>query len=79
MMALVNWIISGIATAGIALLSLLPTSPFTTMTINNTVLGYINYFFPVAEATAFFTTWLVAVVTYYILRWGLRWAKLAEG
>ena len=61
-----------------AVLILLPDSPFANIEIPSEVkqiLGYVNYFVPVAAMLAIGTGWLVAIGVYYLYQTILRWAK----
>lgn len=61
-----------------AVLILLPDSPFANVDIPYEVkqlLGYVNYFVPVAAMLAIGTGWLAAIGIYYLYQTILRWAK----
>lgn len=76
MIGILNAIISGLGTVLTGLFSLLPPSPFQfTYSLNNTWLGYINYFLPFSSAIAHLSLYLVAVGVYYGFRAVLRWIK----
>lgn len=61
-----------------AILFLLPDSPFANVTIPDEVkqiLGYVNYFVPIAAMLVIGTGWLAAIGIYYLYQTILRWAK----
>ena len=61
-----------------AVLILLPDSPFKNVDIPievKQILGYVNYFVPVAAMLAIGTGWLAAIGIYYLYQTILRWAK----
>lgn len=61
-----------------AVMLLLPDSPFANVDIPyevKQILGYVNYFVPVAAMLAIGTGWLVAIGIYYLYQTILRWAK----
>lgn len=61
-----------------AVLLLLPDSPFKDVVIPDEVkqiLGYVNYFVPVAAMLAIGTGWLGAIGIYYLCQTILRWTK----
>jgi hypothetical protein len=39
------------------------------------LLGYVNYFIPIAEMAAILSVWVVAIAAYYVASVALRWAK----
>jgi hypothetical protein len=49
------------------------------MTISNTIggqiLGYINYFIPIAEMATITALWVSSIMVYYAASIVLRWAK----
>lgn len=78
---IINKLISGIASFGNSLFSLLPNSPFNNIGENsffNTISGKVNYFLPVNQILIIFSTWLVAIASYYIIMIALRWLKAIE-
>lgn len=78
MIGILNAVIAGIGTIILGLISLLPSSPFGVPSgLPVLWLGYINYFIPVGGMVASLTVYLVAVALYYVLRVGMRWAKIA--
>jgi len=46
-----------------------------TQGISSEILGYINYFVPLAEFTAILSLWVLAIGAYYIASIVLRWIK----
>jgi hypothetical protein len=44
-------------------------------TFGGEMLGYINYFLPIAEMAAITATWVVSIGAYYAISIVLRWAK----
>lgn len=61
-----------------AIVLLLPDSPFANITIPDEVMnimGYVNYFVPVAAMLSIGTSWLAAIGIYYLYQTILRWAK----
>lgn len=61
-----------------AIMVLLPDSPFANFDIPQEVkeiLGYVNYFVPIAAMLAIGTGWLAAIGIYYLYQTILRWAK----
>lgn len=61
-----------------AVLLLLPDSPFKSFTVPDEVkqlLGYVNYFVPVAAMLSIATAWLGAIGIYYLCQTILRWTK----
>lgn len=78
MIGLFNSFIKGLGTVLVAMLSLLPTSPFVFVsTIDNKYLGYMNYFLPIDSAVAHLEAYVLAVAIYYGLRIVLKWIKAA--
>lgn len=61
-----------------AIMFILPDSPFADIEIPDEVtqiLGYVNYFVPVAAMLSIGAAWLTAIGIYYLLQTVLRWAK----
>lgn len=74
----VNKMISLIGSAVTAVLSLLPSSPFTfVQSIDSEWLNAINWIFPVGTIVSHLEAFCLAVVVYYGLRVLLRWVKAA--
>lgn len=64
-------------------LMLLPDSPFQQIEFEvnqwiSTVLGWINYFVPIASILVFTTTYLIAVFAWYVVRWILRLGRYIQ-
>lgn len=78
--SLINWL-NGIASAAILLL---PESPFSELSIATfpgafgDVMGWINYFVPIGAMLGIMTTYLVAVLAWYTVRWILRVAQYID-
>ncbi len=78
---IINKFISGIASFGNLLFSVLPDSPFNNIGGNsffNTISGKVNYFLPINQMMIIFSTWLISIATYYIVMIALRWLKAIE-
>ena len=61
-----------------AVVYLLPDSPFKNVDIPQEVidiLGYVNYFVPVAAMLSIGASWLGAIGVYYLYQTILRWAR----
>ncbi len=61
-----------------AIVLLLPDSPFANITVPDEVMnimGYVNYFVPVAAMLSIGASWLAAIGIYYLYQTILRWAK----
>jgi len=43
--------------------------------MNSYVLGWLNYFFPIAELASILFVWLVAITAYYLASIVLRWIR----
>jgi hypothetical protein len=43
--------------------------------VGSEVLGYINYFLPLAEMTAILSAWVIAIGAYYTASIVMRWLK----
>lgn len=81
MLNIFQWIVNGLESAAVAAVSLLPDSPFQTITLSQTssnVLGYINYFVPVGQIVAFLSLFTAATAIWYGVRWILRFSKFVE-
>lgn len=67
-----------------AALSWLPQSPFapagyfSRLQLDQTGLGWLNWFFPVHEALVMTAAWLGAIVLWYLATIVLRWVKAIE-
>ena len=75
MIKLLNLIIKGLAVAGTAVLSLLPSTPFVLYNVDNKIVRYMNYAFPIPAAVTLLTAWVAAVGAYYGIRKIMRWLK----
>lgn len=65
----------------LAVLNLLPDSPFEFLTKNAqiyNILRYVNWFLPVQQMIAVAEAWLAAVAVYFIYSIVLRWIKAVE-
>lgn len=70
----------------IRIVNLLPDSPFVAFlslvekneTVN-TMLGYLNYFVPVALVLQILSGWLVCIALYYVITPILHWTKAVKG
>lgn len=63
------------------ILSLLPDSPFQSLSMPSSVstrLGYLNWLVPVSSILTVLTAWLTAVSIFYIYQIILRWTKVIE-
>lgn len=79
MVGLLNKIIELLASALNAVLTLLPTSPFQSISFPDTgFLGWIGLFIPVTAILDLFATWLSAVLVWYGLRWVFRFVRYIE-
>ena len=61
-----------------AIVLLLPDSPFANITVPDEVMnimGYVNYFVPVAAMLSIGASWLAAIGIYYLYQTILWWAK----
>lgn len=61
-----------------AVVLLLPDSPFKDIEIPaevKEIIGYVNYFVPIAAMLAIGTAWITAIGVYYLYQTILRWAK----
>ena len=64
-----------------ALLSFLPSSPFTKFFDSMEalpVLGFLNYFIPVSEMIAIGEAWTACVTIFYLYQAALRFVKMIE-
>lgn len=64
------------------IVSLLPQSPFeqfySTFSLLQTGLGWLNWFVPVGSLLAIMLVWLVAIAGYYAYRALLHWSGLSS-
>lgn len=76
MISAVNTVISAVGSCLVAILALLPSSPFTwDLSQSNDFIKAICWVFPVASAIDHLTTYVAAVAVYYAIRVVLRWVK----
>jgi hypothetical protein len=74
-------LIDGLVMALNAIVFFLPDSPFREPieniqnSLGSELLGYINYFLPVAEMITIIAAWLVCIGLYYLASIIMRWAK----
>jgi hypothetical protein len=64
---------------GMAVLNLLPTSPFYTLNeiiLTNEVLSYLAWFVPLGPIVGLLQLWVTAIVGWYAIKKILRWAKI---
>lgn len=76
---LLQGILNGAGVCLSSISSLLPVSPFIKVldmfSVSGSILGYINYFFPVAECVALLEGWGVAITIFYIFKPIMLWIK----
>jgi len=81
MIAELNSFISGTGDVLAGVIAFLPHSPFTAymnLSLNNTILGYINWFIPIGTFIAILEAWIAAIAIWYIIQIILRWLKAVE-
>lgn len=72
----INMIIKGFASAIMAILSILPDSPFTwDLGGLSGIWHYAAYFIPFQAMITVTSAYLISVAVWYVLRWALRFAK----
>lgn len=61
-------------------IGLLPTCPFAEIDLSGfvSVMGYINYFIPVGRMFSTATLWASALLIWYCIQWGFRWANVID-
>lgn len=62
-------------------ISFLPASPFKSFmnfSLDNDMIGAMNYFLPISEIISVLQAWLVAVTVYYIWMTVGRWVKIID-
>jgi len=72
-----SWIWSAFRVVIIAVIGVLPDSPFT-MISNSAIgeyIGYINWILPLQQIVAILQVWVVAIAIFYIYQAILRWVK----
>lgn len=78
-MGIVNAVIKGFAGVITSLLALLPTSPFTwNLGGLSGFWKYVTYWIPIPEMITELSAYLVAVATWYVIRWVLRFVKYIQ-
>ena len=77
---LIDWFFNALKGILIAVLSLLPDSPFNL--IDNTVIGqylnYINWIIPMNQIIAILELWVVAIAIFYVYQAIMRWVKAID-
>lgn len=81
--SVIDTILEWLSDMCIAVLMLLPESPFAGISLAKipgfaNVLGWINYFVPIGAMLSIFTTYLLAVMIWYGVRWVLRLAQYID-
>jgi len=75
----INMIIKGFASSLMAVLSILPDSPFTwDLGGLSDIWYYATYFIPFQAMITVTSAYLVAVAVWYLLRWVLRFTKFID-
>lgn len=61
-------------------LSLLPMSPFSnlSLSVGADIVAYINFFVPVGQMITISSAWLSCIAIWYVVQICLRWLKAAE-
>lgn len=79
MINLINLIIQACANAVLAILNLLPQTPFNwDLGALGEYWGYVNYFIPFASMATIMTGFLSATLVWYGVRWVLRFVKYID-
>lgn len=80
MVDVVNFLLDICGKLGEGLTWLLPQSPFSglQLIIDSDILGYINYFVPIAEMVNIGMAWLTAIALWYVYAIVLRWVKAIQ-
>lgn len=79
MIDFLNFLIKNFAAIVVGILNLLPQSPFTwDVGALGPYMAYINYFIPFGVLAGIMSTYLVAVLTWYAVRWVLRFVKYID-
>lgn len=81
LLALLQGIIDGLATALGGLVSVLPTSPFTALnavTMDSKWFGYLCYIVPIPQIVGLLQAWGTSILLFYVYMIFLRWAKAIE-
>lgn len=78
MIALINEIIEAVGKVLLALLNLLPDSPFNyVLNIDNQIMKFFCWIFPVPQVVSHMQAYVTAVAVYYCIRIALKWIKAA--
>ena len=80
-MDLIEWLTGVFKSIADAIFNVLPKSPIVYLETNSeirTILSYINWFIPVYLWISILESWLVSILTYYIVQIVLRWIKVIE-
>ncbi|KJF25602.1 hypothetical protein TZ02_17750 [Clostridium aceticum] len=75
-----NLLIKALGTVLGAIIGLLPSSPFQTIS-NSAVteyLGMLNWFISVDAMITILTYWTTAIISYYVISTAMRWGKTIE-
>lgn len=79
MIALINDVIKSFSDVMLALLQLLPSSPFTwDLSSASGLMGWFDYFIPVSEIVTLVGSYVAVVAVWYMYRWGLRVIRFIE-
>lgn len=81
LISLINFVISALGILLNTLMNLLPSSPFSSVVVNNIsneYLSYLAWVIPFESIISIFSSSLLAVGIYYIYQVGLRWVKAVE-
>jgi len=74
---IINGLLDLIAVAITAILSLLPSSPFTwNLDGASTALTWVFWLIPIPEMITTMSVYITAVLAYYVIRIALRWLKV---
>ncbi|RJQ26227.1 MAG: hypothetical protein C4589_10085 [Peptococcaceae bacterium] len=77
--SILNTIIENLSVVIIAILNLLPNSPFTwDLGALSTYVGVMNYFIPFRAMATIMMAYVAAVTVWYTVRWVLRFAKYIQ-
>jgi hypothetical protein len=76
LLSAVNWLIAGVGAFAALLVALLPDMPDQPASLDGTVIGYLNYFFPVAGLVVLLATFVTIWAAFLLIRIPLKWAKV---